>query len=110
MRISFSGEKLQEVCESEKELQRALGKNDAKKVMTRLIDLRAAPTLAAMRHLPGRCHELKDERDGQLAIHLASGRRLVFEPTEGWPALKQEGEDAWAAIEAVRVLEIVDYH
>jgi proteic killer suppression protein len=110
MRVSFSSEKLQKVCESAKELQRAYGDNDAKKAMTRLSDLRAAATLADMRHLPGRCHELKGERKGQLAIDLTGGRRLVFEPSDGWPAEKQDGADAWPQIEAVRVLGIVDYH
>ena len=110
MRVEFATAKLQKVCESEKELRRNYGKDCAKKVMTRLADLRAAPALADMRNLPGRCHELTGSRAGQLAIVLAGGRRLVLEPTDGWPKAKQEGADVWTEIDAVSVLEIVDYH
>jgi proteic killer suppression protein len=110
MRVEFANAKLQKMCESEKELRRAYGKDCAKKVMTRLADLRAAPALADMRNLPGRCHELAGNRAGQLGIVLVGGRRLVLEPSDGWPEAKQEGADAWTEVDAVCVLEIVDYH
>jgi proteic killer suppression protein len=77
--------------------------------MTRLSDLRAASTLAVMRNLPGRCHELKGGRQGQFALTVAGGRRLVIEPADGWPET-EEGSDPWAAVDTIRVLEIVDYH
>ena len=110
MQLSFASRKLQKVCESERELGRAYGNDCAKKVMSRLSDLRAVASLADMRNLPGRCHELAADRDGQLALVLSGGRRLVFEPQDGWPEAEEEGGDAWAEIDAVRVLEIVDYH
>ena len=110
MQVEFASTRLQKVCESEKELRRTYGRDCAKQVMTRLADLRAAPTLADMRHLPGRCHELAGDRAGQLGIVLVGGRRLVLEPTAGWPEAKQGGVDVWTEVDAVRVLEIVDYH
>ena len=110
MEISFASRKLQKVCESEKELKRAYGRDCARKVMSRLSDLRAAATLEEMRHLPGRCHELTGDRAGQLGIDLAGGRRLVIAPAGGWPAEKVRGAHVWAEVEAVQVLEIVDYH
>jgi proteic killer suppression protein len=108
--ISFPNRKFQKVCESEKELRKAYGSNDAKKVMRRLSDLRAATTLEDMRNLPGRIHELTGDRDGQLAIDLTGGRRLVIAPTNGWPAEKAGGAHVWTTIDAVQVLEISDYH
>jgi toxin HigB-1 len=108
--ISFASRKLQKVCESEKELQRAYGRDCARKVMSRLSDLRAAATLEEMRNLPGRCHELVGDRAGQLGIDLAGGRRLVIEPAVGWPSGKGGGAHVWAEVDAVQVLEIVDYH
>jgi toxin HigB-1 len=110
MQVTFASRKLQTICESEKELRRTFGKDCAKKVVTRLSDLRAAGTLADMRNLPGRCHELSGDRVGQLGITLAGGRRLVLEPSDGWPAAKQEGANAWVEVDSVSVLEIVDYH
>lgn len=110
MEISFANRKLQKLCESEKELRRAYGSDGAKKVMRRLSDLRAAATLDVMRNLPGRIHELDGDRAGELAIDLAGGRRLVIAPTNGWPDEKEDGADVWAEVDAVQVLEIVDYH
>ena len=109
MEISFANCKLQKLCESEKELRKAYGSDGAKKVMRRLSDLRAAATLEDMRNLPGRIHELTGDRDGELAIDLAGGQRLIIAPTHGWHAEK-EGAPVWTTIDAVQVLEITDYH
>jgi proteic killer suppression protein len=108
--ISFASRKLKQLCESEKELRKAYGSDGAKKAMRRLSDLRAAATLEDMRNLPGRIHELTGDRNGQLAIDLAGGSRLILVPTSGWPTAKAEGAHVWAAVDAVTVLEITDYH
>lgn len=110
MEVSFATRKLRKVCESEKELRRACGTDAAKKVMSRLSDLCAAATLEDMRNLPGRCHELAGDRAGQLGIDLTGGRRLVIAPTNGWPPSEKAGSHVWGEIDAVQVLEIVDYH
>ena len=110
MEISFATRKLKQLCESEKELRKAYGSNGAKKAMRRLSDLRAATTLEDMRNLPGRIHELAGNQKGQLAIELAGGWRLILEPTSGWPTEKGEGTHVWTAVDAVTVLEVIDYH
>jgi len=108
--ISFASRKLQKLCQSEKELRRAFGVDGAKKVMTRLSELRSVATLEEMRNLPGRIHELEADRDGQLAIDLAGSRRLVLTPTNGWPSEKKDGANVWPEVDAVQLLEIADYH
>lgn len=108
MHVSFKTRRLQDVCEAEEELCRAYGSACATKVMSRLSDLRAAPTLAHLRHLPGRCRELVPGRRGQIAIDLGYGRRLIFEPAAGWPEAPP-ATDTWAEIDSVRVLDIVDH-
>lgn len=110
MEISFANEKLRRVCESTRALQRAYGKPCAKKIMSRLTDLGAAATLEDCRRLPGRCHELTGSRSGQLALDLADGKRLVIEPVDTAPPLKEDGGLDWRGVDAVRVLNIVDYH
>lgn len=110
MDVSFANRRLQELCESEKDLRRAFGSDGAEKVMRRLSDLRAATALEEMRHLPGRLHELDAERAGQLAIDVSGGRRLVIVPTAGWPGDKDRGSHVWADVDSVQVLEIADYH
>jgi proteic killer suppression protein len=109
MDISFSSTRLQKLCSSPRELQRHLGKGGAKKAMSHLASLRAAPRLEEFRRLPGRCHELVGERAGQLALVLPDGKRLVFEPgIEPAPTNAGGGLD-WA-LDSVRILEIADYH
>jgi proteic killer suppression protein len=109
MEISFADHRLQDRCESQRQLQRVYGLGVAKKLMLRLSDLNAAATLEDFRALPGRCHELQGDRKGQFALELPNGKRLVFEPAEATPSSK-DGAVSWADIEAIRVLEIVDYH
>lgn len=107
MEITFADNRLQNCCESRTDLRRVYGADCAKKIEIRLADLTAAATLQDFRSLPGRCHELSADRDGQFGLDLAGGKRLVIEPVERPSA--QDG-DPWAAIDAVRIVEIVDYH
>jgi len=63
-----------------------------------------------MRTLPGaRCHELKGNRAGQLAVSLDHPGRLIFEPTKPVPRREDGGLD-WTRVTAIEVIEIVDYH
>ena len=110
MEISFATQRLQGLCESAKQLQRALGRPCAKKVMTRLKDLAAAPTLEEFRRLPGRCHELAGARRGHLALDLSGGKRLLFRPTQNPAPHKDDGGLDWQQVDAIEVTEIVDYH
>ncbi len=107
MEITFADNRLRKCCESQRDLGRVYGSDCAKKIMTRLADLAAAATLQEFRGLPGRCHELTADRDGQFGLDLTGGKRLLVEPTD--PPDPTDG-DPWAAIGAVCVLEIVDYH
>src|SRR3954452_14325161 len=110
MEISFATKRLRTKCESDSKLQREHGKPCAKKLRARLADLEAAGSLAAMRNAPGRCHELDGHRNGQLSIDLAGGMRLILKPEADPPPAKEDGGLSWDGVEAVRVLEIVDYH
>jgi proteic killer suppression protein len=110
MEISFATPRLRATCESESKLQREHGRPCAKKLRARLADLEAASTLAAVRQLPGRCHELDGDRKGQLSIELSGALRLILEPTLNPPPMKDDGGLSWEAVDAVRILEIVDYH
>lgn len=110
MDITFANQRLQKECESRRALQRTHGQAGARKLMARLADLSAASTLEDARSLPGRCHELDGDRKGQLAVELSGGKRLVFEGAADPPPRKKDGGLDWLAIDAIRVLEIVDYH
>ena len=110
MDVAFASKKLQKTCNSEKELKGVYGDRMAAKIMTRLLDLRAAATLEVMRHLPGRCHELRGDRAGQLALHLVEPVRLVFRPVDDPPPRNESGTLIWGEVTSVIVLGIGDYH
>jgi proteic killer suppression protein len=62
-----------------------------------------------MRNLPGRCHELKGDREGQLAIDLNQPYRIIFEPV-GEELYKDDGGLDWNLVKSIRILSIEDYH
>lgn len=108
--VLFPSDKLKRLFSSHRSLQRQWGAVGATKIALRLQQLAAADTLEDMRQLPGRCHELTGDRQGQLAIDLHHPFRLVFRPTDNPPPLKGDGGLDWSAVDSVTVDEVVDYH
>jgi proteic killer suppression protein len=111
MDVAFSTAKLAKICNSEAKLRGEYGPRMATLIQQRLAELRAADTLEDMRHLPGpRCHELKGNLDGHLALDLVHPNRLVFKPDHSPVPLKDDGGLNWNEITAVEVVGIGDYH
>lgn len=110
MEVLFASEKLQRALSNYRVLEREWGKTGAKKIALRLQQLAAAPTLADMRHLPGRCHELTGDRAGHLAVDIHHPHRLVLRPTADPPPKKPDGGLDWTAVDSITVIEIIDYH
>ena len=81
----------------------------AKRIQQRLKDLRAAETLADMRYLPGRCHELRENLAGLLSLDLDHPYRLLFHPAAGGEAGPGGGLD-WSAVKAVTIVSVTDTH
>jgi len=108
--IDFENRNLADDCNDFKRLIRKHNAQRAKLVRRRLDDLRAAPNLEAMRNLPGRCHELKGDRSGQLSLDLDGPYRLIFRPGHDPIPAKDDGGLDWAQVTAVVVLEVVDTH
>ena len=82
----------------------------AKLIQRRLDDLRAAQTLEVMRNLPGRCHELKGNRSGQLSIDLDGPYRLLFNPAHDPIPAKEDGGLDWTRVTAIILLGVVNTH
>ena len=93
-----------------KTLVRKYGKQRAAKLGQRVGQLADAETLGDFRHLPGRCHELKGNRKGQLALDLDGPYRLLFEPDHDLLPVTEESGLDWNSVTRVKILEIVDYH
>lgn len=82
----------------------------AKLIRRRLDDLRAAQTLEVMRNLPGRCHELKGDRSGQLSVDLDGPYRLLFNPAHDPIPAKEDGGLDWTRVTAIILLGVVNTH
>lgn len=93
-----------------KELSRSYGAENARRILRRLDELRAAANLETLRTLPGRCHELKHDRAGQLAIDVRHPYRLIFAPANEPVPRKADGGLDWAGVTMIRILEVEDYH
>jgi proteic killer suppression protein len=108
--VLFASAKLQRQLSTLQQLQRKWGQQGGNKIALRLQQLAAAPTLADMRQLPGRCHELTGDRAGMLAVDVEQPYRLVFRPTANPSPTKEDGGLDWDAVESVTIAEVVDYH
>lgn len=82
----------------------------AKLIRRRLDDLRAAQTLEVMRSLPGRCHQLKGDRAGQLSIDLDGPYRLLFAPAHNPLPKKADGGLDWTQVTVVVLVGVVNTH
>jgi proteic killer suppression protein len=108
--ISWSDRKLEKSCASDKAGQRHFGAPNWKLMKRRLAALRAAPTLTDMEGVPGNCHALSADREGEFAVYLWGQYRLVFEPNhEPIPRFDDGGIDK-SRVTGVVITEVVDYH
>lgn len=110
MEVEFIDGRLKKRCEDKSARQRASQKAAADKLAQRLDDLRAAAHMEAVRHLPGQWEELTGDRRGQFSCRLDKKLRLVVRPRRQPPPLKPDGGLDWAAVDALIVLEVVNYH
>ena len=110
MVVWFEDQKLNELCCNQRNLQKKYGQKQAKKITRRLAELSGAKTLEDMRFAPGNCHELKGNRQGQLAVELSDGYRLVFVPHHDPVPKKSDGGIDWHIVTELLIKEIVNYH
>lgn len=110
MNITFTSKKLEKLANNDRLLLKEYGKIMASKISLRLSQLRDADTLEDVRHLPGRFHELVEDRKGQWACDLEHPYRLIFEPHEQPIPTDAHGYYSWIEIKGVEIIEITDYH
>lgn len=108
MDIDFKDKRLRELCEKQAVATAKLGKSCARKLRTRLADLKAASRVTDL--VAGRPHQLTGDRRGQFALDLEGGRRLVFEPDHNPIPQRQDGSIDWSRVTKIRVVFIGDYH
>ncbi|MCC7083667.1 MAG: hypothetical protein IT427_01520 [Pirellulales bacterium] len=92
-------------------MRAVLGLRNSAKLKQRLMELKAASNLADIGSiLAARCHELSQDRKGQLAVDLVHPRRLIFEPAHNPCPKKADGGLDWSQVVAIMICEVVDYH
>jgi len=108
--ISFRTNRLRDDCNDQRRLKGRYGADMAKVISRRLDDLRAARILEDMRNLPGRCHELRGDRAGQLSLDLRGPYRLLFMPAHNAVPRMPDGGMNWTQVTAVEITEVEDTH
>lgn len=111
MDVSFANRGMQKACSSAKESQKRWGERIARKLQQRLMELKAADTLADISHVPpARCHELSGDRAGQLSVDLVHPHRLIFKPGHDPIPEKLEGGLDRTKVTRIVVMEVCDTH
>lgn len=110
MEVHFATKKLADALSQDRCRVRTYGTAVAKRIQVRLSQLASASDLETMRTLPGRCHELRQDRRGQLAIDVSDHLRLILTPTIDPPPTRDDGGLDWRAVTEVTILEVTDYH
>jgi proteic killer suppression protein len=109
--ILFKKKKFGKICNEDNKLIRKFGPQMAKIIRRRLDELSAANNLSDMRTLPqARCHELSQNRSGQLSVDLKQPYRLIFEPANNPTPTTPDGGLDWERVTIIRIIEIEDTH
>ena len=111
MDISFRTRRLERTFNSERELNRAYGGRTARTIMMRLAVLKNARVLSLVpTSRPDRLHQLIGNRRGQFAVDLAHPYRLIFVPNHDPVPLREDGGIDRDRVNAITIIEVVDYH
>lgn len=110
MEIEYKSNKLEKKCSSATEIKKAFGIM-AKRVASRLDDIRASPNLGILIQIPAaNCHPLIGDRDGHWALDITGNFRLIFNINNNNIRLNEDGTINTHKITKLIILEISDYH
>jgi plasmid maintenance system killer protein len=111
VQVTYANRRLERSCASQPMRARKWGPENARRLGSRLQELKAAETLDDMRTLPqARAHELRGDRKGQISLDLSHPYRLIVIPADANSATRPDGGLDWSKVEAVVVLEVTDTH
>lgn len=111
MDIIFAKKQMRDDFNNTTKLLKKYGKKRADRIISRMSALRAASCLEDLRFSPGRFHELKGDRAGQIACDLDHPYRLIFTAAhDPKPVLPDETGLNWQEVTIVKILGIEDYH
>jgi proteic killer suppression protein len=105
---SFATARLKRLCEQQAAATREFGPDSARRLRARLSDIEAADNVTEL--VAGHPHPLSRDRQGQFAVSLTGGHRLVFAPDHEPVPVTEDGTVDWANVRRVRIVFIGDYH
>ncbi len=108
MDVRFANIDLQSLCECQRRATGSLGKASARRLRTRLSDLLAVYKVGDL--IAGHPHPLKGDRQGEFAINLAGGDRIVFKCNQDPIPKTDTGHIDWRNVTSVMITYIGDYH
>ena len=111
MDISYKSNKVDKTLNKYKELVKAYGDKQAKKIKIRMSEFRAAVSLEDIFSLPqARCHPLSGQQEGQLSVDIIYPLRIVFIPDHNPIPLLEDGGLDKSNITAIKILGVEDTH
>jgi plasmid maintenance system killer protein len=113
MKIGFSTNKLQKQMNDAKEMVKAHGTEQAKKLRPLLTKLNAIPNLSVFeppKSRPHRCHELTGNLAGTLSLDLDHPYRLLFIPDHNPLPTREDGGLDWSKVTAVIIKKVENTH
>lgn len=111
MEVTFAKPKLAKLCNSGAKLRGKYGPRMAALIQQRLFELSDAEVLDDLRHITGaRCHELRGNLVGLLAVDLVHPFRLIFGVADDPRPAKDDGGLDWTQVRCVEVVDVADYH
>jgi len=111
LEIDFKTRKLEKCCNEYKRAVAKWGPDYAKKIFQRLIELRAADTLADMSHLPPpRCHEVDGIRKDCFAVDIIQPSRMLFKIANNPIPKNADGGVDRSKVTSINIYEVEDYH
>jgi len=110
MIITFTNKKLKKYANNYKLAIQKLGTKRAEIYQKRLDDISAAESFADLEFLPGRFHQLKENRKDQWSCDLDHPYRLIFIPGENPIPKNDSGVQILIEIKSAEIVEIEDTH
>jgi len=110
MIITFADKKLKKYANNNSLAVQKMGDKRAKFYQKRLEDLKDAASFADLEHLPGRFHQLTENRKDQWSCDLDHPYRLIFEPAEDPIPKDKDGKQILIEIKSIEIIEVTNYH
>lgn len=110
MDILFASKQWERLCHDQAVAVRALGAQGARKLQSRLDDLRAAADLSYAALLPGHFQALDGTRSGCYSIQLIDGHQLVVTPVMGRKRKRAVDKLDLSSVMSIRIVFIGKSH